>query len=453
MRPDGSAKSAFVRRAMAELIAKTPVGNRLVTEQVLARDLGCARGTLRQALRSYIREGVLVRRRGAGTIVVRHPKTRPDDVVLELWTPAFARKDPRNWAMWNALVDHGPDVRLVQQSARRGDWLDDRQLACGAMRASAVPSLQMLEPTEIAEQVAARALADLTDSRKLLSDWQDIEDWAWSICSVNGAVYGVPYLVSAYGLWIANEALESARLARSPRPNNWNDLADALATVKRATGRRLAVTPPTDAVSLLGTLTALAGGPLQHQQESVPEPTDALRQAMKFYHELMHRRRVIDRAITFGRAPGESVRERTFGFFHGTLATDRHGEGPPLTEYTYWPIPPLNSSVVHSYPLMIYAWSVNRRLNQEQRLAALRYIDLATSNDNLRHRCQTEKQAFLSRRSQWDWPEAPPWLERVRAGWSWIMRQPLVAQSSPAGYSPRDIEDLYMRLLLGQKPF
>jgi len=55
---------------LAELIRNTPVGERLPSEPLLARQLAVSRATLREAMRSFEAQGLIRRRQGVGTFVV-----------------------------------------------------------------------------------------------------------------------------------------------------------------------------------------------------------------------------------------------------------------------------------------------------------------------------------------------------------------------------------------------
>lgn len=56
---------------LGEMIAATDAGERLPTEPKLAQMLGVSRATLREAMRTFETQGLLQRRQGVGTFVVR----------------------------------------------------------------------------------------------------------------------------------------------------------------------------------------------------------------------------------------------------------------------------------------------------------------------------------------------------------------------------------------------
>lgn len=67
---------------LRSLIAAAKPGDRLPSEPVLARNLGVARATLREAMRTFETQGLLYRRQGSGTYV-SHP-TQVIDTGLEV---------------------------------------------------------------------------------------------------------------------------------------------------------------------------------------------------------------------------------------------------------------------------------------------------------------------------------------------------------------------------------
>jgi len=55
---------------LAALIARTPAGERLLSEPELAKQMGVSRATLREAMRTFETQGLIRRRQGSGTYVV-----------------------------------------------------------------------------------------------------------------------------------------------------------------------------------------------------------------------------------------------------------------------------------------------------------------------------------------------------------------------------------------------
>jgi GntR family transcriptional regulator len=59
-----------LQRQLGDLIAASEPGTKLPTEPDLAAQMGVSRSTLREAMRSFEAQGLLIRRQGAGTFVV-----------------------------------------------------------------------------------------------------------------------------------------------------------------------------------------------------------------------------------------------------------------------------------------------------------------------------------------------------------------------------------------------
>jgi GntR family transcriptional regulator len=69
---------------LAALIARTPAGQRLLSEPELAKGLGVSRATLREAMRTFETQGLIRRRQGSGTFVVgKSPALESGLEVLE----------------------------------------------------------------------------------------------------------------------------------------------------------------------------------------------------------------------------------------------------------------------------------------------------------------------------------------------------------------------------------
>jgi GntR family transcriptional regulator len=66
-------RSQKLHEHLGRIIAETEPGERLVTEPELARQLGVSRATLREAMRTFETQGLIRRRQGSGTFVVRPP--------------------------------------------------------------------------------------------------------------------------------------------------------------------------------------------------------------------------------------------------------------------------------------------------------------------------------------------------------------------------------------------
>ena len=73
-------KQRETRERVLELIEPLGVGDAIPSERQLGTDLGVSRLTVRAALDELVREGYLVRRRGAGTFVAEPKVAKGTDV-------------------------------------------------------------------------------------------------------------------------------------------------------------------------------------------------------------------------------------------------------------------------------------------------------------------------------------------------------------------------------------
>jgi GntR family transcriptional regulator len=69
--PKPNSLSHRLHEELAQIISSTEPGERLPTEPKFAQQLGVSRATLREAMRTFETQGLLLRRQGVGTFVVR----------------------------------------------------------------------------------------------------------------------------------------------------------------------------------------------------------------------------------------------------------------------------------------------------------------------------------------------------------------------------------------------
>jgi GntR family transcriptional regulator len=104
-------KTSEARDSVLDLIERLAVGEAIPSERQLSVDLGVSRLTVRAALDDLVREGFLVRRRGAGTFV-SEPK-----IAQELTMTSFT-EDMRRRGM--APGSRTLDLRVMPAGARLG---------------------------------------------------------------------------------------------------------------------------------------------------------------------------------------------------------------------------------------------------------------------------------------------------------------------------------------------
>jgi GntR family transcriptional regulator len=86
--PLATQAAAIIRRALED--RRWPVGERIPGEPQLAAEIGISRPTLREAIRMLVSDGLLDRRHGIGTFVVRVPAPRIERGIDELFSLSTA---------------------------------------------------------------------------------------------------------------------------------------------------------------------------------------------------------------------------------------------------------------------------------------------------------------------------------------------------------------------------
>jgi GntR family transcriptional regulator len=113
-------KQRETRDRVLDLIERLNVGDAIPSERVLSADLGVSRLTLRAALDDLVREGYLVRRRGAGTFV-SEPKIA-QELTLTSFTEEMRRRglQPASRTLELKVVPAGPRLgRFLHVSDRK----------------------------------------------------------------------------------------------------------------------------------------------------------------------------------------------------------------------------------------------------------------------------------------------------------------------------------------------
>jgi GntR family transcriptional regulator len=151
-------KQRETRERILELIEVLSVGDAIPAERQLGLNLGVSRLTVRAAIDELVREGYLVRRRGAGTFVAE-PKVAKgiditsfsDDMRARGLTPASRTLDLRielAGARLGRILHVSPSEQIV--AVKRLRLADDDPMAIELLhtRASLVPSLSAVDLEE-----------------------------------------------------------------------------------------------------------------------------------------------------------------------------------------------------------------------------------------------------------------------------------------------------------------
>ncbi len=109
---------------LAKIIAACEPGGRLMAEPELAKSLGVSRATLREAMRSFEGQGLIRRRQGVGTFVVKHTQVIESGLEVLESIETMARKIQLDVAMG----DHH-----IEQTMADDDSAEQLQIAQGAL--------------------------------------------------------------------------------------------------------------------------------------------------------------------------------------------------------------------------------------------------------------------------------------------------------------------------------
>ncbi len=107
--------SQRLQESLGNIIAATPPGERLPSEPKLARQLGVSRATLREAMRIFETQGVIQRKQGSGTFVVRPSQVIESGLEVLESIEAMARRINLAVSMGELKVEY----RLATEEERQ----------------------------------------------------------------------------------------------------------------------------------------------------------------------------------------------------------------------------------------------------------------------------------------------------------------------------------------------
>ena len=105
---------------LAGLIERTPAGQRLPSEPVLAKQLGVSRATLRDAMRTFETQGLIRRRQGSGTFVVGKVQALESGLEVLESLETMANRLNLEITLSNLSVEHETADEDIAQSLEIG---------------------------------------------------------------------------------------------------------------------------------------------------------------------------------------------------------------------------------------------------------------------------------------------------------------------------------------------
>lgn len=100
---------------LAQVILETAPGDQLLSEPKLARQMGVSRATLREAMRIFETQGLIRRRQGVGTFVVRPPNVIESGLEVLESIESLAKRIGLQVAMGELEVEHRPPTSKESQ--------------------------------------------------------------------------------------------------------------------------------------------------------------------------------------------------------------------------------------------------------------------------------------------------------------------------------------------------
>jgi GntR family transcriptional regulator len=105
---DARSTSQRLHETLGNMISTTEPGERLPSEPKLARELGVSRATLREAMRTFETQGLIRRRQGVGTFVVRPVQVIESGLEVLESVESVAKRIGLQVKMGELKVEHRP---------------------------------------------------------------------------------------------------------------------------------------------------------------------------------------------------------------------------------------------------------------------------------------------------------------------------------------------------------